>query len=258
MRQLIDACVAKWSLSLEGEYHRRVVRVRLGDGTPAVLKISASDADAASEAAALRAFGGRGAVELLAYEPSVAALLLKRAQPGHTLARLADTDDDRAMEIAAGVIATLARSVPDSAGFPSMESWCSDLERARGTPLAADAAAVAAELRASPSTQFLLHGDLHQFNILADGESWLAIDPKGVIGERECELAPLILNPLPLARFDLSRRMRRLCELLSLDPPRAHAWTFVRAVLSIVGSIEDDGAAPEEWLACAELLRKMI
>jgi streptomycin 6-kinase len=28
----------------------------------------------------------------------------------------------------------------------------------------------------------LLHGDLHQDNILSQGDDWLVIDPKGVIG----------------------------------------------------------------------------
>jgi len=28
----------------------------------------------------------------------------------------------------------------------------------------------------------LLHGDLHQDNILSHGDDWLVIDPKGVIG----------------------------------------------------------------------------
>lgn len=34
-----------------------------------------------------------------------------------------------------------------------------------------------------------LHGDLHQDNILKQGNGWLAIDPKGVIGEAEFEIA---------------------------------------------------------------------
>lgn len=57
-----------------------------------------------------------------------------------------------------------------------------------------------AELVASPASRLLLHGDLHQFNILAAGKEWLAIDPKGLIGERECEIGPLILNPPVLLR----------------------------------------------------------
>jgi streptomycin 6-kinase len=41
-----------------------------------------------------------------------------------------------------------------------------------------------AELNASMAEPFLLHGDLHHENILAaEREPWLAIDPKGVVGE---------------------------------------------------------------------------
>ena len=43
----------------------------------------------------------------------------------------------------------------------------------------------------------LIHGDLHHYNILIVGKySWLAIDPKGVIGPAAYEVGPLLMNPL--------------------------------------------------------------
>lgn len=43
---------------------------------------------------------------------------------------------------------------------------------------------------------FLLHGDLYPDNILSSQRGWLVIDPKGVIGEREFELAAFLRNPI--------------------------------------------------------------
>ena len=53
-----------------------------------------------------------------------------------------------------------------------------------------------ADLLASGGEPLLLHGDLHQGNILAAGRApWLAIDPKGVVGEATYETAALLHNP---------------------------------------------------------------
>jgi streptomycin 6-kinase len=47
-------------------------------------------------------------------------------------------------------------------------------------------------LLSSPCKQLVLHGDLHHDNILNDGNDWLTIDPKGIIGE--AELCILIIH----------------------------------------------------------------
>ena len=274
-RALQIACAAKWSLSLGAPYanssHSCVIRVSQADGSPAVLKLSFSTAETRREADALKAFAGHGAVAVLAYDEPTGAMLLERAEPGYPLAQLCETDDERATSIAAGVICALHRAFPDDLSFPAMETWQSDLHRiprqVELTPLlrtlVSDALAVFAELNASPSHQLLLHGDLHQFNILAHGESWLVIDPKGVIGEAECEIAPLILNPMALLRrSNLSRlidkRIDQLCEEAALDRPRARRWTFVRTVLAILWDLEDHGEASAEWIECARLLRRVL
>ena len=246
----IAACAAKWSLTLGAAYAPAVRSAELPDGTPVVLKLS-NDSDC--EAAALQAFGGRGAVALLAHDSSLAALLLARAQPGHPLAQLCYDDDERATSIAASLARKLARPVPDDGVFPSAAAWESDLERS-ALPLAADARAVLRELIASAPETFLLHGDLHQYNILANGDGWIAVDPEGLIGERACEIAPLVLNPIDLAARHLTRRIDQLSEELELDRERAWAWTFVRTVLAASWCVEDDGAAPPEWLECAARL----
>ena len=42
----------------------------------------------------------------------------------------------------------------------------------------------------------LLHGDLQHYNVLLDKDrGWVAIDPKGVVGELEYEVGALLRNP---------------------------------------------------------------
>lgn len=73
----------------------------------------------------------------------------------------------------------------------------------------------------------LLHGDLHQDNILAVArEPWLAIDPKGLVGEPAYEGGSLLRNPqdqllaLPDPKPLLARRVAQLADALQGQPTR--------------------------------------
>ncbi len=43
----------------------------------------------------------------------------------------------------------------------------------------------------------MLHGDLHHDNILQNGNYWVVIDPKGLIGEPAYEVSSFIRNSIP-------------------------------------------------------------
>ena len=72
------------------------------------------------------------------------------------------------------------------------------------------------ELIESMSAPVLLHGDLHHYNILsAVRKPWLAIDPKGVVGEVEYEVGAFVRNRLlPGAGLKglLERRMDQFAD----------------------------------------------
>ena len=53
------------------------------------------------------------------------------------------------------------------------------------------------ELLSSAGEPMLLHGDLHHYNILAaERQPWLAIDPKGVVGDPVYETGVFLYNRL--------------------------------------------------------------
>jgi streptomycin 6-kinase len=101
------------------------------------------------------------------------------------------------------------------------------------------------QLCASQSKRRLLHGDLHHDNILFDAaRGWLAVDPKGVVGETEYEIGAALRNPV--GRPDLftqpdtiRRRIERFAETLHLDARRILRWAFAQAVLSAIWTWED-------------------
>jgi streptomycin 6-kinase len=122
------------------------------------------------------------------------------------------------------------------------------------------------ELCGSQSSPRLLHGDLHHYNVLYDSDrGWLAIDPKGVVGEIEYEIGALLRNPYEKPELfnqpsTVERRLKRLASRLSLDFRRALAWGFAQAVLSAIWGVEDGFAvdALNPGIVLAEAIRPML
>ena len=109
----------------------------------------------------------------------------------------------------------------------------------------------------------MLHGDLHHDNIVFDEQrGWLAIDPKGLLGEREYEFGAMLRNPTakPELFTDASvihSRVDIISECLVLNKGRILAWAFAQGVLSAIWSIED-GQDPTGGLASAEAILPLL
>jgi streptomycin 6-kinase len=108
----------------------------------------------------------------------------------------------------------------------------------------------------------LLHGDYHHFNILLSERVWLVIDPKGVIGQAEYEVGPLLTNPnnfMP-EETEAIRRTERcvaiLSERLGFDPQRLRAWAICHSVLSSFWDLAEDGSGGENARAWTEIFIK--
>ncbi len=265
-----------WSLAvgppfpeLSANYVAPAVRA---DGTAAVLKLSfPEDGEFRTEAEALGLFDGRGAARLLELDLDRGAMLLERLKPGAPLSTV--EDDEEATSVAADVLRRLWRPVPADHTFPAVYDLAQGFARLRhhfggGTgPLPAAlverAEAHIGELIPLQAEPVLLHGDLHHGNILAARRRpWLAIDPKGVVGEPAYDTGSLLYNPAELLGKPqpgkvLERRIDRLAEELDLDKARVRGWGLSRAVLAAYWGWEDSGRVWEEALAFAELLAGM-
>ena len=273
---LIADCERRWRIKVgppfPGLWINWVAPANCADGTPAVLKLSfPEDKEFRTEAEALRLFEGRGAVRLLRLDLERGAMLLERCEPGVPLGSV--EDDAQATSIAADVMKRLWRPVPHDHSFPSVSDWAQGLARLRrrfggGTgPLPArlveEAEAHFDELLASQAEPVLLHGDLHHGNILAARRRpWLAIDPKGVVGEPAYEVGALLHNPVELLEVPrpggvLERRVEVLTEELGLEHARVRGWGVAQAVLAAYWSLEDSGEMWEEALIFAELLSEI-
>lgn len=239
--ELVATLCQRWDLVLDGApMHGAlglVVPVRRGDEA-CVLKISSADESTEGEAAALAAWDGRGAVRLLAVEPSQNAMLLERLDFSRPLNTL---PIEEAMGIAGRLLRRLAIPAPD--GFRSARSMVDKMAQnlperweQYGRPMSRrsleQAYDMATQLRASNGS-LLINYDLHYDDVLASKrEPWLAVDPKIATGDPEFGVAQLLWCRLEdiEAAGGLDRQFRVLCEAADLDPALARAWTLVRCV----------------------------
>ena len=262
---LLERLAARWSLTLEPHFPaiaiNYVAPATRADGTRGVLKVSRHVEETRNEIAALRLWAGDGAARLLQADPDSGALLIERLDPGTMLVEAAASDDD-AIVIAAGVLRPLWRPVPEHHGLRPLESWCAAYERNRsalsrgadGFPAALfeRADALLRDLLASTDTPTVLHGDLHHFNVLrAQRATWLAIDPKGLAGDRCFDVCQFFINPHKVPPRVNRRRLDILCAELGLDRKRTKDWCFVHAVLDACWEFED-GAPWRRAVAYAE------
>ncbi len=265
---LLDKLAARWSLAVESPFAgieiNYVAPARRADGTACVLKVSRHVGETRNEIAALRLWDGSGAARLLDADSDLGAMLVERLEPGSMLAEVAEADDDRATVIAAGVLRQLWRPVPAANhGLRPLESWCAAYDRNReallrgvdGFPVALfqRADALRRDLLASTTTPSVLHGDLHHFNVLrAQRADWLAIDPKGLAGDRAFDVCQFFRNPQPVPTEVNSRRLDIFCAELSLDRQRTKNWCFVHAILDACWDFEDGNPWLRRTVAYAE------
>jgi streptomycin 6-kinase len=114
---------------------------------------------------------------------------------------------------------------------------------AKGRDLLARSLGTAHRLFDRPAPSVPLHGDLHHDNIIASRRGWLAIDPKGMIGDPAYEVANLFRNPhgAPRVFADAARIARRADILearLGYTRKRILAYAAAHCALSICWDIE--------------------
>lgn len=249
---LISYCEEKWSLKVLPPFdlsYNFVAPAKKEDGQKVVLKLSVPTKEFYCEVEALKYFAGEGMVEIIDTEVEKGILILDHLIPGDTLATL--EDDTKATEIAAGIMESLWVAETTASNLPQVEEREQSLInflKANPTgkaPITQDLLQKAMQtfrsLLDEQVDRYILHGDLHHYNILRAETSWMAIDPKGLVGEREYDTIQFLLNNLPDDNMEeiLSKRIAILKKKLNLNERRILAWGFAHSVLSICWSLED-------------------
>nr|WSW65759.1 aminoglycoside phosphotransferase family protein [Streptomyces sp. NBC_00995] len=243
---VVEELLGRWGCGPDGQVMHGgvglIVPVRRRAEGSAVLKVSFPHPGNVHEPDALAAWGGCGAILLHERDDERFAMLLERVGPS-TLAEVEDGDE--VVTVAGRLNRRLA--IPAPPGLPRLreqaDAWeeqlCKDAdELTHALPRQVLDAAVATvrELgRSQPDT--LIHGDLHARNILRAGrERWLAVDPKGDVGDPAYDGGTLLKSrALPLLEADdLCKAVHRVLDVFSetaeLDRERVRRWAQFHAV----------------------------
>lgn len=251
-----------------------VLPAKTESGKPVVLKISfPNNHEFSNEISALRFYDGDGAIKIIQEDIENKAVLLERAVPG---TRIGDVlPDSKQISIVSEVIKKIHKpvSLKNDYFFPTLTDWAKAFERYRKKfniktgPIPArmfeEAEETFVQFDGDDKSRLLLHGDLHNDNILLSERGWLAIDPKGVIGNQEFEIGTYLRNPLTdlpkNSNFKLieKNRILQFSEELGLDKISLQKWTFANAIISLLWFLEDEGELKEIYLQNAELISEI-
>ncbi|ATP45495.1 APH(6) family putative aminoglycoside O-phosphotransferase [Pseudomonas putida] len=257
---MFDQYLKRWGLTIDGDafvsLNGNLLPVRQGN-VPAMLKVSQEPEEQAGSQL-MAWWDGDGAAPVLAHQGE--ALLMKRAQGPATLIQMVNSGrDDEAIRILCAVVARL--HTPRSKPIPELVplgQWFESLLSAAATHygILEHCAGAARELLAAPLDVAVLHGDIHHGNVLDFGQAgWLAIDPKGLYGERGFDYANILCNPdeaSALAPEYFARRIALIADASGIDRRRLLQWVLAWTGLSATWMLED-GADPRSRLELAKL-----
>ncbi|MEL4013860.1 aminoglycoside phosphotransferase family protein [Dryocola clanedunensis] len=219
-------------------------------GLKAMLKVT-DDTDEQAGNALMAWWEGNGAAQVIAHENE--AILLSRATGSASLSAMSrGVNDDAACRIlciTANRLHTFAkRPLPQ---LTSLNEWFNPLKPAalKYGGILTRCAEISEELLSSPQDVVALHGDLHHENVLDfETSGWLAIDPKGLIGERGFDFANIFTNPdlgnpvPPVATVPeiFKQRLNIVTRSVDLDRERLLKWIIAWCGLSTAWSLSDN------------------
>lgn len=264
--ELITYCKGKWHFELlpaKKLSFNFVAPVVFEDGSTAILKLGLPGKGFQSEMVALAAYNGNSFCRLLDAEPEKGMMVLENIEPGEHLHII--HDDIAATTIAAGLIKDMIMFNPGSSyPFQTADDQYNDLIRLHKRfsnsqipeYLFNHAVIAYRTIQSNPQQPRLLHGDLHQENILSvQNGGWKAIDPKGVISETGYELVPFLMNNLEGKDISatINQRIEIFSDLLRIDRERIVHWGMFRSVLSAYWQIEDNLPLKEQSLTVCDV-----
>ncbi len=245
----------RWRLTADSapfRTHSSLLQPVLYRGLPAMVKIALCQEEYQG-GLVMQFWNGEGAARV--YDRDDEALLLERAACQRSLAGMvAEGKDDEATRILCEVVNRLHQhKAPASLPLTPLSQRLAALEKATTTPYLR-AAAIARELLSDPQPSVVLHGDIHHANIIDADRGWIAIDPKGLSGERGYDFANILCNPDEATALTPGRLLRQvdiIAECSALDRQRLLAWVAVHGALSAAW-LEEDGADPGVRLAVSQ------
>ncbi|WP_430789768.1 aminoglycoside phosphotransferase family protein [Virgibacillus flavescens] len=273
LEKTVQRYLKEWNLRLIAPVsnlsYNYVVQVKDREETLYILKLGVPGNDFQNEVKTIQLYDGEGCARLIKADAEQGAMLLELLMPGQMLSEV--EDESLVLQHYIKVWKAIRRPLPKDCSVPMIADWSAALDRYQQKfkdddgPVAVDRIKMArdffAELIATSEPE-LLHGDLHHENILYSNQhGWMAIDPKGVGGDRYFDLISFLFNHLldkenPKAL--LAYRIEFFCEELELDCVRLLKAAIAMSTLSVCWSIDDEDPEWNQTFQCTEWLVEML
>lgn len=251
---LFNTWLSRWGLTPDGQpletHTSQLLPVVTKDGQKAILKLTDDDSER-NGCELMVWWNGNGAAKVLAH--AAGAILLERATGVGSLADMSWSGNDaQACRIICHAASRL--HLPRNASTPALTPllyWFRDLAPAakKHGGILTHCAEVANVLLSSPQNEVVLHGDLHHGNILDFGtKGWLAIDPKGLVGERGFDYANIFTNPDPTKPVAIepeifAQRVNIVSEIARIERQRLLMWIIAWCGLSSAWFLQEGDCA---------------
>lgn len=231
-----------------------------------ILKFGLDSDSFTQELMALDVFSGHGCVNLLEVSLDHHAMLMEMANPGHSLKTLFPHQERESIQIASQLIQKLHDAkAGDYTPFKNLEDLIKILYMKWDIPAyhMKKACELSKKLLETTTTSVLLHGDFHHDNILAHEKGWVAIDPKGFVGDPHYEVSVFLYNPIselydhPDCEAIIAQRVKLFANYLNYDEQRVKEWAFVQSILSTCWALEDNLKA-KKFLYFNDLFSRLL
>ncbi|UOQ92091.1 aminoglycoside phosphotransferase family protein [Halobacillus shinanisalinarum] len=268
--ELIQYCEEKWKLQIKEPYclsFNYVAPALRKGGGEVVIKLGVPGKGISNEYEALKHLNG--IVPLIDADLDKGVLILEKIEPGNTLSEL--TNESEICQIAAKVVKKMIVSTPPQTHLPSTLDRETDMKHICKQSLdqlgpfsnatLKRSAKVFAYLNKTMKEPMLVHGDFHHYNVLSNGpDSWVAIDPKGLIGEVEYDLIQFFMNCLPEngAFGVIENRVEQLTQELNLNLQRLLLWGYAHSVLSSAWTVDEKtGNYDKLFSQCPDIFKEL-
>ncbi|EHG7888649.1 aminoglycoside phosphotransferase family protein [Citrobacter sp.] len=254
---LFNTWLSRWGLTPDGQpletHTSQLLPVVTKYGQKAILKLTDDDSER-NGCELMVWWNGNGAAKVLAH--AAGAILLERATGAGSLADMSWSGNDaQACRIICHAASRL--HLPRNASTPALTPllyWFRDLALAakKHGGILTHCAEVANVLLSSPQNEVVLHGDLHHGNILDFGtKGWLAIDPKGLVGERGFDYANIFTNPdladptkpVAIEPEIFAQRVNIVSEIARIERQRLLMWIIAWCGLSSAWFLQEGDCA---------------
>jgi len=247
IESLLPHYMQLWNLVSDGERfctHSSLLQPVLYKDEKAMLKIPIAKEEKAGSRLMVW-WNGAGVAKVYEYDEN--AILMERIISDRSLTEMSVNNQDSEASLIICNVASLLHS-PQKEPYPGLiplKVWFNDLflfaEKYGET--VKKCAFIAKRLLNDQRETVVLHGDLHHENILhSTDRGWLAIDPKGITGERTFDYVNILCNPnakIALSQGRLAKQVSVISQAAGLSPDYLLKWTVAWCGLSSVWSFND-------------------